>query len=64
MMKTIFDKNRNDLSKYCYDISKGALVSTMVVPLLQDKLTFSIAGFLVTVIVLVIGMMIKKKEKT
>lgn len=61
-MKNIFDKNRNDLSKYLYDISKAALVSTLVVPLLQEKLKFSIAGFLVTVLLLSMGMAIKKKE--
>ena len=60
----IFDKNRNDLSKYCYDLSKGSLLSFIIVPIVQQKaiLHLVLAGAAATVLVLFIGMLLKKGD--
>ena len=57
-----FDKNRNDLSKYFYDLSKTVLLSALVVPALQKQssLKMSLVGTLIAVIVLVFGMIVRK----
>lgn len=58
----IFDKNRNDLSKYFYDLSKGVLLSFLAVPVFQKNLNFYIglAGFLMVVLFLALGFFLKK----
>lgn len=58
----LFDKNRNDLSKYFYDLSKVLLLSYVAVPVFQEKFSwkFGLAGSFVTVLLLAIGMLLKK----
>lgn len=59
----ILEKNRNELSKYFYDLSKAALLTYIGVPLFQEKLTwkFGVAGALTTVLLLLLGMISKKE---
>lgn len=60
----VFDKNRNELSKYFYDLSKAVLLSALVLPAFQEKssLKLSIAGTVIAMITLVIGMIIRKEH--
>ena len=62
-MTNLFSKNRNELSKYFYDLSKAALLSSVIVPIFQEKLSFklSLAGTFMTVLFLVLGMISKKE---
>lgn len=61
----VFDKNRNDLSKYFYDLSKATIVSMIIIPFVQGKIPSSVlaAGAIVSIILLVLGMMLKEGEK-
>ena len=58
----IFDRNRNDLSKYCYDLSRAALISLVAIPIFQDKLNVQLGvdGILICVVFLIIGIFLKK----
>lgn len=58
----LFDKNRNELSKYFYDLSKASILAAVVIPIFQEKLSlkFGLAGTLITMIFLISGMLIKK----
>ena len=59
-----FDKNRNDLSKYFYDLSKTVLLSALVLPIFQEKISLkmSIAGTIMAVVTLIIGMVVRKER--
>jgi|LGOV01.1.fsa_nt_gb hypothetical protein len=58
----LFDKNRNDLSKYSYDLSKATIISMIIIPFVQGKIPSSVlaAGAIVSIILLVLGMMLKE----
>lgn len=58
----LFDKNRNDLSKYFYDLSKAVVISYIAIPIIEAKLTvqLGLAGALVTMILLLMGVFLKK----
>ncbi len=58
----LFDKNRNDLSKYFYDLSKAVLISYIAIPLIEGKIRYEllITGIIGTMLFLSIGMVLKK----
>ncbi len=58
----LFDKNRNDLSKYFYDLSKAVLISYIAIPIIQGKIRHELllAGITGTMLFLSIGMVLKK----
>lgn len=60
-----FDKNRNELSKYFYDLSKAVLLGWVGIPIFQGKVTlkFGIAGALAAMLLLMMGMFLKKRIK-
>jgi hypothetical protein len=59
----LFDRNRNELSRYFYDLSKAVLVSYIALPIFQKNFTFELglAGSLPAVILLGIGIILRKK---
>jgi len=59
-----FDRNRNELSKYFYDLSKTVLLSALVLPAFQEKgsLKMSVAGTIIAMIPSIIGMIIKREN--
>lgn len=60
----LFDKNRNELSKYCYDLSKTVLLSALVLPAFQEKMSLklSVAGATISMIALIMGLILKKEN--
>jgi len=60
----LFDRNRNELSKYSYDLSKATIVSMIIIPFVQGKIPLAVLsiGGIVSVILLMLGMMLKKGE--
>ncbi len=60
----LFDRNRNDLSKYFYDLSKATIISMIVIPFVQEKIQAAVlvGGIIVSAILLVLGMILKKGE--
>jgi len=60
----LFERNRNDLSKYFYDLSKATIISMIVIPFVQEKIqaVVLVAGIIVSAILLVLGMTLKKGE--
>lgn len=58
----IFDRNRNELSKYFYDLSKGIILSYVALPIFQRTVNIKmvLVGTLVTVILLTMAMSLKK----
>lgn len=61
-MKTIWERNQNELSKYFYDISKTVLAASIVLPIFQEKssLKFTLVGGMITVISLLMGMIFRR----
>lgn len=62
-MRNFFNKNRNDLSRLFYDLSKGVILSYVAFPLFQRSLNwrFGLVGSLVAVVALAVGMSLKKE---
>ncbi|MCK4388993.1 MAG: hypothetical protein KAV83_01990 [Desulfobacterales bacterium] len=60
----LFDRNRNELSKYSYDLSKATVVSMIIIPFVQGKISVVVlaVGGIVSAIFLMLGMMLKKGE--
>ena len=60
----LFDRNQNDLSRYCYDLSKACVVSFIVLPFVSGPLAIkkSIVGFMIGMLLLSIAMTLKRKE--
>lgn len=46
----LFERNRNDLSKYFYDLSKATIISMIVIPFVQEKIqaVVLVAGIIVS----------------
>lgn len=61
----LFDRNRNDLSKYFYDLSKAVLVSYIAIPIIQGRIQFKLVlvGIIGTMLPLLIAMVLKKGER-
>ena len=57
-----FDKHRDDLSKYCYDMSKIYVVILVLNPFFEENIHISIIlmGFLISVLFIIFGMSLKK----
>ena len=60
----LFERNRNDLSKYFYDLSKATIISMIVIPFVREKIQAVVlaGGIIVSAILLVLGMTLKKGE--
>ena len=60
----LFEKNRNELSKYCYDLSKALLIGCIAIPIIQEnfKLKLGIAFSMVSVTILLLGLLLKEKN--
>ncbi len=63
---TLFEKNRNDLSKskYCYDLSKAILISMIAVPVFKkelDLLSITV-GSVASALFLFLGMILKGEK--
>ena len=58
----LFDKNRNDLSKYFYDSSKAILFTFVLLPLFTREIYdhFWIVSVLTSVLFLLMGLLLKK----
>lgn len=60
----LFDRNRNELSRYCYDLSKACVISFILLPFVSGPLVFKkgIVGLIIAVLFLTTAMIIKKRE--
>lgn len=60
----LISKNRNELSRYCYDLSKALIIACIAIPIIQGnlKIGLGIAFFIVSVILLISGLLLKKEE--
>lgn len=60
----LFDKNRNDLSKYFYDLSKAVVLTAVIIPFFSEKgeLKMSIARIVPAMLCLIIGAILKKGD--
>ena len=58
----LLDRNKNDLSRYFYDLSKAVVISYIALPVFQRTLDLklALAGSMATVVLLLIGMTLKK----
>ncbi len=58
----LFDRNRNELSKYSYDLSKATMVSMIIIPFVQGNIqsVVLVAGLILSILLLVLGMILKK----
>lgn len=61
-MKAVLERNRNDLSKYFYDISKTVLAASIIAPIFQEKssVEFTLVGGTITMVSLIIAMMLRR----
>lgn len=57
-----FNKHRDDLSKYCYDMSKIFVVILVLNPFFEKNLHLSVIlmGLLIAVMFIIFGMLFKK----
>jgi len=58
----LFDRNRNELSKYSYDFSKATMISMIIIPFVQGNIqsVVLVAGLILSIRLLVLGMILKK----
>ncbi|MBI4196521.1 MAG: hypothetical protein HY539_01730 [Deltaproteobacteria bacterium] len=61
----LFDRNRNELSRYFYDVSKAVLISYIAIPILQGSFQgkLVLVGVAGTVLALTLGMALKKGKQ-
>ena len=61
----LFERNRNDLSKYCYDLSKAILISVIAIPIFKKEMDLLsiITGSVVSALFLLLGMILKKENQ-
>lgn len=59
----LFTKNRNDLSKYFYDLSKAILIACIAIPFVQGnlKLRYGVAFIIISGILLSLGVLLKEE---
>lgn len=57
-----FDKHRDDLSKYCYDMSKIFVVTLVLNPFFENKpnVTDIVLGVIATIVFIIFGILFKK----
>lgn len=61
-MLNLFERNRNELSRYFYDLSKASIVTSVLIPVFQQSIRVKImlAGAIMTMLFLALGMLLRK----
>jgi hypothetical protein len=61
----LFERNRNELSRYFYDMSKAFVIAFMAIAVIQEKfkLLQSLYGLLASLTFLMVGSLLPKGNK-